>query len=376
MKLNSAEYLINILKKNFNEIILNESFLKLGLKERPSLELNELDVFNFVIFTGALYLYRKYGLILRDSIQFYTGINIYEIEPKLFKSTKNGSLELNIYSKMIDFYQIKNELLKPKKILFYEYKGLSNFEHKVFEELIRINEDPKNYILFKINIENPKELEGFFEFIVHLYFNKIGFFTRNLVPFGYGGRPDFLAVDHEIFQILINYNLIKDPCSLFDLTLLSSIDKPIKKSFNCQKPSGRYEINIGEVKINPRYDTNSRLRDYLEKNKNLIYIHNIFEINPLKLENLKYGLFNIAKDFKITYEYKHHNFKYENEEFLVKQNKLWFEDNIKGLLLYNIPWQKIKSNLKNFRDYHQYIRSYKIETLCEEIINSKANNIQ
>ena len=372
MKLNRADFLIAILKNNFNEMILDEFYIKLNEKKVQCIKLNAIDSFDFVLYTGAMYLCRKYGLILRDSIQFYTGINEYSIEPKFFRSIRQGNkntLIKNSFSKINDFCKFKDDLLSDKIIMFYEYQGLSNFEDKVYNDLIQLKKNPSDFILFKINIPAIKELEGYFEFITHLFFNKKGFFTRNLAPFGYRGRPDFLAVDHEIFQDLIGFKLINGPCSLFSLVLLSSTSQIIKRLFKCIKPSGNYEIYVGEAKTAPKYNTNERLKSYLENKKNQIFIHNIFEINPLKPHNPNYGLLNLTSDYKISFNNREHGFKYMNTEKLISENHKWFENNIKGLLLYNLPFSKIENDLKSYDNYNMYLNDYKISDLCKDIIN-------
>lgn len=366
MVINSAEYLANIIKKNFNEIILKEYNITLNGKNILGLKLDAIDAFDFVVFTGAMYLPHRFGLIIQKEIRFYKGISEYDIDPGYFRDS-HGSLILNSSSAMNNFYKIKEDLLKPKIILFYEYKGLSNFETKVFQELKEIKKNPIDFILFKIDKKKVRDLEGFFEYITNLYFNKIGYFTLNSVPWGYHGTPDFMAVDYEIFQVLFDYELIDSPCSLYDLVLLSSINKKISRPFKCRKPAGNYELYIGEVKTDPKYNTNKQIKKYLNNPK--VYIHDILEINPLKSQNLKYGLLNVNKNLDLVFNKRFHGKIYENREELINLNKIWFEYYIKALLLHNIPWLEIEKGLKEFENYNDYIKSYSINQLCENILH-------
>jgi len=358
---------VNLLKINLPDIFNNHSQIELLLNEKKEtftiFELEGTEAFEFALCTGAAYLIQKYGYFLVRAIKLFSHRN-YQLTSSRFRIDYKTKELLSIKNSPIDFITKNPELiLKSKKIILLGFIGVSNLEDNVYESLINKGLNPEDYLLFKIDLNSTECLEGLFEYIVCKYFNKIGYFTENQVPWGYHGRPDIAAYKHPIFNILSEFIV---PSFIQNLCLLKIIKKIESQRFPKIYYSD-YEVLIGEVKT---LQHSTQIEKYLGNHQ--LYPKNIdwkfadygYEIVPdKKSPNKDYiGLINFSSDTLNIFKPQKNPF----QNLIEKEGDYkWFENYIKGLLLYNFTLDELKSKF----DKNKITKDIFIEILKHNSIN-------
>ena len=165
MKFNKA-YLMELLKLNFNFDIVNDDIFG------KVIEIDERTAYRFCLTTNSYYLVDKYGLRLFGRFRTFNHRN-YSLNQGLFLiETKNGEIINNnlpqtLYSKFPFIFE------GSKKIIFIESEDTSTVISEVYNKILSLGKDPKNYILNLVH-KNGSQWEHYFEFMASEIFIKKG----------------------------------------------------------------------------------------------------------------------------------------------------------------------------------------------------------
>ncbi len=351
--------MIEILHKNFGFKKVEDPF---GC---PAIQMSSRDAFRYSLIQGSPFLVDEYGVTLKEQLKvFYhrssLNENYYLYCPGLFGVKRDRETLLldkgnaSVYMKK-NFRSMFSRSIK-KIIIFYEYDPKGNesraeIERKVYEQILKENKEPKNYLLTIVRTDN-KQKESFLEYVACEFFNRKGYLTETQVPFQNNrGIPDFAAykIKDEHMKILSKYKLIDGGCCLPEISAAKSFIS--NKKYESPEPNTEYEMNIGEAKIGIPYTAKGQLKKYANTkiSKHLFSItpnptkKTTSKRKPAKNKSCKYGEFYFDDEFNINYnpitiattDLDKQKIK-NDEEFLLNYIKLY--------ALGNLPLEKIKSS--------------------------------
>ena len=256
----------------------------------------------------------------------------------------------------------------------------SNIESTVYEEIIKNNKSPDDYILYKNFLSNNIG-ESLLEYLSCLFFIKKGYLVENQTPwfqqnYKYdgktyqGGIPDFSAFHSNISSLLAESNIISQSKGIF-IGMLPVISLFRENLFDdngsASLPIYKNELIIGEAKTSK--SSLPQAIKQLEKYDAVGITDELFTIIPDSLSNPEYGSFCINNNFDTSFNSKRKTQSFDSRK---EEDAEWIDMYIKMLLLGNVQFDKIITFISEFRTKNRlpYVDSYESIHLLDAVQNT------
>lgn len=351
-----------------NKADLIKIFLNLGFNIQRHSALGDIivmsaeDAFLFSSTAGAKYMFYENGVTMKGRSEVFIHRSVFSdghliYSPGLFSQTVDGFLsESNSAERLQRKYPAVFN--GNKKILIYDVpeKTTSNIERDIYAQLLKANEAPEDYVLYKNFLTNNVG-ESLQEYFASVYFIKLGYIVENQVPWFQqnlkyngkvlqGGIPDFSAFTCRIVNDLRQMRIIDGEHGI-SVHLLPVIGLFRPGVFQQEKASFSqvgHELLIGEAKTSAS-SLPQAIRQ-LNKYKNVNITDAFFTIIPDSTENAFYGSMFI-EDLHVRYAPK--NTGLFTDERILEDDK-WMDTYIKMLLLGNLSFEKIITFISEYRE--------------------------
>lgn len=350
------------------------------------ISMNAEDAFIFSSIVGAKYLFYRNGITAKGRYEVFIHRSVFSdshliYSPGLFSRDSKGMLtegnSAEVLAKKYPGFFNGNKKIIIKDILPNQS---SNIESAIYDEIIKHDESPNDYVLYKNFLSNNIG-ESLLEYLSCLFFIKKGYLVENQAPwfqqnYKYGGKtyqggiPDFSAFHSNISSLLAKSNIISQNKGLF-IGILPVIglfrENLFDENDHISSPSYKNELLIGEAKTSK--SSLPQAIKQLEKYDAVHIADELFTIIPDSSSNPDYGSFYIDSNLNTSFNPKHRVQSFDSRK---EEDAKWIDTYIKMLLLGNLKFNKIITFISEFRTRNRlpYVDSYESIHLLDAVQNT------